>query len=314
MRLRLALSLLTACLWGAPLLSAEALTLPAGAVLRAETVEAAARYDLPVGAFDGDKVPSRSVDGALTKRAWRIGGTSQSSYQILLGLQMQLEAAGYQILFSCDQGSCGGYDFRFGTEVIAEPDMHVDLGDYQFLSAARGGEDADFLTLLVSRSASAGFVQIIEVGARGTAPTETVASTKTGPILEAAQPLSDIGSAMESTGRYIMVDLSFATGSSALAEGSFKSLSDLAGYLLAHPEKRVALVGHTDAEGSLAGNITVSERRAGSVKERLTREYGVPAVQLEARGIGYLAPIASNQTAEGRSQNRRVEAILISTE
>lgn len=314
MRLCFAPAAIASLLLGAPAFAADALTLPSGAVLRAEVVEGTGQYNLPIGAFNGDVIPARSVDGALTKRAWRIGGTSQSSYQILLGLQMQLGTAGYQVLFSCDQTSCGGYDFRFGTEVIAEPEMHVDLGDFQFLSAARAGEDAGFMTLLVSRSASAGFVQIIEVSEGGTQPTETVASTKTGPVIDAAPTLSDIGNAMESTGRYIMSDLAFATGSSALAKDSFKSLSDLSAYLLAHPEKRVALVGHTDAEGSLAGNITVSERRAASVKERLQREYGVPASQLEARGIGYLAPIASNQTDEGRSQNRRVEAILISTE
>ena len=173
------------------------------------------------------------------------------------------------------------------------------------------------VSLLVSRSASAGFVQLIQVGASDTAsaPVEPMTSSKaeTGAALPALLA-DDIGTAMESVGRFILADLVFATGSSDLGPGSFTSLTDLAGYLEAHPEKRVALVGHTDAEGSLAGNVSLSKRRAASVKDRLVNDFGVNPAQLEAEGIGYLAPIASNQTDDGRTRNRRVEAILVSTE
>ena len=111
-----------------------------------------------------------------------------------------------------------------------------------------------------------------------------------------------------------MSDLRFETGSSALGDGEYESLAALADYLKSDGTKRVALVGHTDAEGSLAANIAVSKRRATSVLERLVTSYGVAAAQLEAEGMGYLAPIASNQTDQGRTVNRRVEAILVSTE
>jgi OOP family OmpA-OmpF porin len=75
----------------------------------------------------------------------------------------------------------------------------------------------------------------------------------------------------------------------------------------------VALVGHTDALGSLAGNTDLSRARAVSVRERLIAEYAVPAAQLTAEGVGYLAPRATNQTEDGRARNRRVEAIVTST-
>ena len=109
-------------------------------------------------------------------------------------------------------------------------------------------------------------------------------------------------------------DLSFATGSSDLSEGQYASLARLAAYLLANPDKTVALVGHTDSEGSIAGNIALSKRRAASVLERLVSVYDVPRRQMEAEGVGYLSPRASNLTAEGRVKNRRVEVILTSTQ
>ncbi len=297
--------------------SAAEVRLPDGASLTVETVELESVYAMPIGAWHEDSaVPTAAMEGRVTRQAWRIGGTGMSSYQILLNLRQQILEAGYDIVFECEDNACGGFDFRFGTDVIGEPDMHVDLGDFQFLSATMP-DRPEAVSLLVSRSTSAGFVQVIQVGeadvtAAAVAPT---ASTKAEPGAALPATLAgDIGTAMESVGRFILADLVFATGSSDLGPGSFDSLTELADYLKANPEKRVALVGHTDAEGSLGGNISLSKRRAASVMDRLVRDLGVNAAQLEAEGIGYLAPIASNQTDGGRTQNRRVEAILVSTE
>ena len=311
--------LLAALAVSAPLdpLAAE-VRLPEAATLTREIVELDSVYAMPIGVWhEASAVPTDAVEGRVTRQAWRLGGTGMSSYQILINLRQQLVDAGYEIVFECEDDTCGGFDFRFGTEVIGEPDMHVDLGDFHFLSATRPGDVPEAVSLLVSRSASAGFVQVIQVGPSDTpsTPVEPMASTKAEPGAAMPAELSaDIGTAMEIVGRFILADLVFATGSSDLGPGSYTSLGELAGYLEAHPEKRVALVGHTDAEGSLAGNISLSKRRAASVMDRLVNDFGVNPAQLEAEGIGYLAPIASNQTDDGRTRNRRVEAILVSTE
>ncbi|MDP5359491.1 MAG: OmpA family protein, partial [Paracoccaceae bacterium] len=97
-------------------------------------------------------------------------------------------------------------------------------------------------------------------------------------------------------------------------DADYGSLRDLADYLLLHPDRTVALVGHTDSAGSLATNIALSKRRAGSVLERLVTVYGVARRQLEAEGMGYLAPVSSNLTEAGREANRRVEVIITSTQ
>lgn len=311
--------LLTIGLAVAPLASpAATIELPTGAVLRADEVEAAGSFQLPTGPWQDDGgVPAKALTGKITRQAWRIGGTGLSTYQVFLNLRQQLIDQGYEILFECSTNECGGYDFRYGTEVIGEPEMHVNLGDFTFLSATKPGDAPDDVSLLVSRSASAAFVQIVQVGAAAATAVDTapMASTKAEPgVALPAELTGEIGPAMETVGRFVLADLVFATGSADLGPSEYSSLSELATYLKDHPQKRVALVGHTDAEGSLAGNISLSKRRAASVMDRLINDFGVPASQLEAEGIGYLAPIASNQTDEGRNRNRRVEAILISTE
>lgn len=292
------------------------LDLPAGAELRQELVEPAGSYAMPVGPWrDGEGVAADPISGSITRQAWRIGGTGLTAAQIFLSLHDQITEAGYEVGFECVADSCGGFDFRYGTDVIAEPDMHVDLGDYQFLSARKADDDASALSLLVSRSPSAGFVQIIQVGEQAALPAEPVTSTSAQPGTVLPEAMTgDIGPAMEQIGRYVLADLVFETGSSDLGAGDYTTLQELANYLNTHPEKRVALVGHTDAEGSLASNIGLSKRRAESVMARLTNDFGVAPGQLEADGIGYLSPLASNQTEQGRTKNRRVEAILVSTE
>ena len=69
-------------------------------------------------------------------------------------------------------------------------------------------------------------------------------------------------------------------------------------------------MGHSDNVGGLEDNIRLSEQRAPSVLRALTDGFDVPGSRLAAKGVGFLAPLASNATPEGRRLNRRVEAII----
>ena len=169
---------------------------------------------------------------------------------------------------------------------------------------------------MVSRSDNAGFVQMIrvtpavmETRLTSTVDADTVAQS--APV----NPSSDsIAGSLAQLGRAVLHDLTFETGSASLGAGPFASLAALADYLIADPARRVALVGHTDAVGALEKNVALSKRRAAAVLERLVSTHGVPRSQIEAEGMGYLSPIAPNQTSEGREANRRVEVILLNTE
>ena len=121
---------------------------------------------------------------------------------------------------------------------------------------------------------------------------------------------SSLAETLDRNGRAILADLSFATGSAELDAVPFASLEMLADYLAAHPDRKITLVGHTDTAGSLEANIDLSRARARSVKDRLVNVFGIPAAQLDADGVGYLMPLASNLTDDGRATNRRVEAVL----
>jgi OOP family OmpA-OmpF porin len=112
----------------------------------------------------------------------------------------------------------------------------------------------------------------------------------------------------------VLGDLTFASGSADLDDTVFASLKALASLLADNQSWQIALVGHTDATGSADANLLISQRRAEAVKERLVMSYETDGSRIEAAGAGYLAPIASNLTQEGRAANRRVEVVLLAAE
>ncbi|MEL6520702.1 MAG: OmpA family protein [Pseudomonadota bacterium] len=304
-----------------------ALDFPSNATQVAEEKTPFGSTQIPTDAFKDAEVPSLAVEGAIRREAWHVAAPGLTTLQLLAPLRAQLEARGFEVLFECEARQCGGFDFRFGTEVMTEPKMHVDLGDYRFLSARKGaGDAAEYVSLMVSRTAQRGFVQMTQVAPELAETELVVASTKSPDFLE-AEPLSSVSRSetlpkaegplvdtLEQAGRAVLDDLTFQTGSADLGEGAFDSLSTLAQYLIDNPKRQIVLVGHTDAEGSLAGNIALSKKRARSVSDRLTKALGVPTGQVDAEGVGYLAPLASNLTENGRTLNRRVEVILSSTD
>ena len=102
----------------------------------------------------------------------------------------------------------------------------------------------------------------------------------------------------------------FDTASATLKPESFAVIQEIAAMLQEHPELRVRIEGHTDDEGDPATNMTLSESRANAVQTMLIG-LGVDASRLEAAGLGQTQPVADNGTAEGRSQNRRVELVML---
>lgn len=78
-----------------------------------------------------------------------------------------------------------------------------------------------------------------------------------------------------------------------------------------HADLRLMIEGHTDNVGSAVSNQKLSEKRAAAIKAALTSTYGVDAGRLETTGLGATKPAVSNETAEGRQSNRRVELVKI---
>jgi len=106
-----------------------------------------------------------------------------------------------------------------------------------------------------------------------------------------------------------MSDVLFDSGKYTLRPLAREKLAKISGIVLAYPSLRLAVEGNTDSVGSEAFNQELSEQRADGVRNFLTQE-GVPESSTTATGFGKTRPIASNDTSEGRQENRRVELVV----
>jgi outer membrane protein OmpA-like peptidoglycan-associated protein len=101
-------------------------------------------------------------------------------------------------------------------------------------------------------------------------------------------------------------DILFDSGSATLKPAAATNLNQIAAIIKKYPEDRVLFVGHTDSTGKATKNQTLSEQRAKTVMDHMAAQ-GLPAGTLAFQGMGPSQPVASNDTPDGRSRNRRVE-------
>ncbi|OSP54656.1 hypothetical protein BV911_11710 [Pseudoruegeria sp. SK021] len=307
------------CLGLAPTtVQALSLDLPAQAVQTESVQDPAAPFGVATGPASKDgTVPTLQMTGPRNRTAWRMVGASEDAAVLFDDLLGQIGAAGYSPLFHCETNSCGGFDFRQSLPALAMPSMFVDLGDYMYASAALAGGDADaapvaLISILISRSSAATFVQVTEIAALP--PLDTAQQSRQEP--QAGQASSDaarIGAALLTSGHAVLDDVAFQTGSAQLAEGADRvaQLQSLADFLTQEPARRIMLVGHSDWAGGLDTNIALSRARAASVAAVLHNTYGVAQDQIAVEGIGFLSPRQANTDDGGRQANRRVEAVLL---
>lgn len=304
-----------ALIWAASKAPALELQFPVPTETTASRGENLTSIHLPSGPFAGQHLPTIRVEGALQIQAFRLELSGASTLEMMQALRAQIENAGFDIQFECETLACGGYDFRYGVEILPEPDMHVDLGDFRYLAATRGGsgaKTAEHIGLMVSRAGQTGFVQLTAIGGTDAAVNVINSLPKTtAPDAKSFDPGGLDRLALGTS--QVLEDLVFASGSSTLTSGSYASLQDLARWLRANPGQKVFLVGHTDASGSLEGNTKLSKLRAESVRQVLLNDFDIAPEQVQAEGVGFLAPRESNLTAEGRKRNRRVEVMLTPT-
>ena len=123
--------------------------------------------------------------------------------------------------------------------------------------------------------------------------------------VSAKELASEIGAA----GHVAVYGVYFDTDKAEIKPESAPALQEMAKLLEQQPRLDVAIVGHTDNVGTMEHNLMLSERRAAAVMKYLTSQHQVSAARLLPKGVGPLAPVASNTTEEGRSKNRRVELV-----
>jgi outer membrane protein OmpA-like peptidoglycan-associated protein len=243
----------------------------------------------PQGKTDEEIMQRLTVEGQVTRLAYQ-NPTGRSAHEIFTNYREALEAAGFEILFSCTETECGpGFASSRWGRVTG---MQYFAPDMRYLSAKR------------EKDGQAAYVAVLVAKARH--QIEVVEATAMQRGLVTVQALSQ---AIETEGRAVLDGIFFDHDQAVLKPESKAALEVIAKFLAAEPGLRVYVVGHTDGSGSFEHNVTLSRERAQAVVDALIEDHSIGADRLAAHGVGPLAPAATNASEEGRGRNRRVELV-----
>jgi len=129
--------------------------------------------------------------------------------------------------------------------------------------------------------------------------------------LKLAAGLPDTRNKLLNEGKFVTSGILFDVNSEKIKKQSYGVLKDIATVLNENPSINVNIIGHTDSDGNAADNLNLSKRRSEAVKAELIKDFGIDASRIQTDGKGSSEPIASNATAEGKANNRRVEFLKL---
>lgn len=251
---------------------------------------------LQAAAFkDGKPADARRLEGRVTRVAYRTG-PGPSILEVSRNFELQLAKAGFETLLACDADACGGIPFSEQIDVLPIPAMWVDGFDFRYYAAHKKDGNADiYASVLTSKNNDEVTAQL----------TVTIVGAMENKMIDAAAMAKGLGD----KGHIALYGIYFDTDRATIKPESAPTLAEMAKLLTGQPRLNVYIVGHTDNQGSYDHNMTLSRQRAEAVANALAGQYKILRARMRTAGLGFLAPVGSNASEEGRALNRRVELV-----
>lgn len=251
---------------------------------------------LQAAAFkDGQPTDARTLEGRVTRIAYRTG-PGPSILEVSRNFENQLTRAGFDTLLACNADDCGGIPFSEKIDILPIPAMWVDGFDFRYFAGHRKQGAADvYAAVLTSKNNDDIYVQLVVA---------TVGAME-NKMIDAAAMAKGLGE----KGHIAIYGIYFDTDKAIIKPESAPTLAEMAKLLGGQPALTVFIIGHTDSQGSLEHNMTLSRQRAEAVAAALATTHKIPRNRMQTAGLGFLAPVGSNATDEGRALNRRVELV-----
>jgi len=246
---------------------------------------------LPVGPADKQGFEkSLRVEGKVTAIDYKYP-KGRSTLEVYKNYEEGLLQGGFTPLYQCADDECGK-----GGAADKYLNYRWACFEQRHLTAKLARDEGDiYVNLHVCKGVDRAYVTIVEAK-----PMEK------GLVTVDADALAN---EIERTGHASVYGIYFDTDSTTIKPESDQALEQIAKLLVNKPKLKLYVVGHTDNVGTLAYNKNLSIRRARAVGEALTTQYHIAGERLAGDGVGPLAPVASNGSAEGRAKNRRVELV-----
>ncbi len=243
------------------------------------------------------------LEGRVTKITY-LAPPGRSTLEVFRNYQTALVSNGLELLFLCQNEQCGGRNFNHAV-VDYTAEFGDNYADQRYLAAKLARPEGDvYVSLYTVRNTTSGGVMRDRVFTQLDV-IEVRAMQRDMVTVDAGYMANE----MAQQGRVALYGIYFDTGSANLRPESGPTLQQIARLLQSQPNLRLIIVGHTDNSGTFQFNMDLSQRRAQAVERTLVEALRIRPDRLMSAGVGYLAPVASNSTEQGRAANRRVELI-----
>jgi len=246
---------------------------------------------------------SEDLEGKITKISYYLP-EDRSTLEVFRNYEDALKAAGFEILFTCTNNDCGGRDFNHKV-VEYKHGFGDNYSDQRFLAAKLPREEGDvYVSIYIVKNTGGGGpdrnhiytqVDVIEIAPMQEAMVTVDADAMAEEIFE--------------TGSVSIYGILFDFDKADIKPESAATIKEIATLLNNNPNLKLFIVGHTDNKGSLDYNTNLSQQRAEAVVGVLVSDHGIESARVTPKGLGFLAPVASNSSEEGRAKNRRVELV-----
>jgi outer membrane protein OmpA-like peptidoglycan-associated protein len=269
---------------------------------------------------------SLALEGRVVRLVYLIP-EGRSPLEVVRNYRDEVEARGGRALFECKGAECGGDPARSSgggggemslamvlrpAERIPDPPLSTGacaqterIQDQRYLAAALPEDQAHVSVLAYSlktghscRALDGRTIAVVDL---------IEAKAREQRMVTVAAP--EMAQAIDATGRIALYGILFDFDQATIKPESAPVLAEIATLLGSDAGLRLLVVGHTDNAGGFEYNRDLSQRRAEAVVAALVRDHGVDRARLFPVGVSYAAPVASNQSEEGRAENRRVELV-----
>jgi len=256
-------------------------------------------YWMPLGRLTGEAQAEKyeALGGRWTHRTFT-SPAGRSVAEVFRHYEQQIARAGLEVVYGCKGLECG----EGGRKTNGD---WWPLSDHRRFMAARlqrPGGDLWVSVHVHARNANAPVqheLDIVEVKPPAIAP----------PPRDEAD-IATLAKELKADGRVVLHSLAFVDGKPGLLPASQGIVKAIAGLLARDPGLKLHVVVHSDNAVPAAASLELTKKRAAAVTQMLTRQHRIPSARVQPAGLGPLAPVASNRTAEGRAMNRRVELVL----
>ncbi len=264
------------------------------------------------------KAVLQTVEGRISNKIyWAPKG--RSPLEIFRNYQHALSAAGFETLFACETKLCEKMSVQsliHGLPRTAKWQASNVFVDSIFNSGSR-----PFFHYISARKLVSGSLVYVQIGLVGGDEDSKAIQGRVqqfiqiveSAIVETGKVSVDakaIGDSLKRDGKIALYGIFFDTGKASIKIESTATLEEMANTLKNDTAIKVFIVGHTDNQGNVDTNVTLSLQRAQAVVDALSKRFGIAADRLQARGVANFSPIANNLDENGRAKNRRVEMVV----